>query len=320
MGRLVVFKQSVSRFGRERGVDFAKNTFGKTLNACAGGEEKEDRAAAPALPGVKRVPRRAQKIFRGSRRPVGGGSVPGFPGVRCGGAAGAGRAGESPDRQGFSAVFARFSKPGPRPGAAKLRGLKSVYRTPALFVQKCVVAAAAKIGAVFTTITAATLLPLLSAIAAVVTVIVILTAWWPAFLGGDAPGAGASAEQAVQIGDADPESIVGQAARHIGKPYVWGAAGPDVFDCSGLTQYVYGKNGISLARTAHAQYLQVKAAGHLKTAVADLAVGDLVFFGSPHVTHVGINIGRGYMIHAPLPGQSVKTGPIYAGFIGGGRP
>lgn len=319
MGRLVVFKQSVSRFGRERGVDFAKNTFGKTLNAGVGGEEKEDRAAAPAFPGVKRVPRRAQKIFRGSRRPVGG-SVPGFSGVRCGGAAGAVRAGESAGRQGFSSVFARFSKPGPRPGAAKLRGLKSVYRTPALFVQKCVVAAAAKIGAVFTTITAATLLPLLSAIAAVVTVIVILTAWWPAFLGGDAPGAGASAETAVQIGDADPASIVGQAARHIGKPYVWGAAGPDVFDCSGLTQYVYGKNGISLARTAHAQYLQVKAAGHLKTAVADLAVGDLVFFGFPHVTHVGINIGRGYMIHAPLPGQSVKTGPIYAGFIGGGRP
>lgn len=318
MGRLVVFKQSVSRLGRGRGVDFAKNTFGKTLNAGAGGEEKEDRAAVPALPGVKRVPRRAQKIFRGSRRRAGG-SVPGFPWVRCGGA-GAGRGGQSPGRQGFSAVFVRFKKPGPRPGAPKMRGLKSVYRTPALLVQKCVVAAAAKIGAVFTTITAATLLPLLSAIAAVVTVIVILTAWWPAFLGGDAPGAGASAEQAVQIGDADPKSIVGQAARHIGKPYVWGAAGPDVFDCSGLTQYVYGKNGISLARTAHAQYLQVKAAGHLKTAVADLAVGDLVFFGSPHVTHVGINIGRGYMIHAPMPGQSVKTGPIYAGFIGGGRP
>lgn len=320
MGRLVVFKQSVSRFGRGPGVDFAKNTFGKTLNAPAGGEEKEDRAAAPAFPGVKRIPRRTSKIFRGSRRPVGGGSIPGFPGVRCGGAAGAVRGGQSTGRQGFSSVFARFKKTGPRPGAPKMRGLKSVYRTPALLAQKFVQFAAAKIGAVFTTITAATLLPLLSAIAAVVTVIVILTAWWPAFLGGDAPGAGASAEQAVQIGDADPASIVGQAARHIGKPYVWGAAGPDVFDCSGLTQYVYGKNGISLARTAHAQYLQVKAAGHLKTAVADLAVGDLVFFGSPHVTHVGINIGRGYMIHAPMPGQSVKTGPIYAGFIGGGRP
>jgi cell wall-associated NlpC family hydrolase len=86
------------------------------------------------------------------------------------------------------------------------------------------------------------------------------------------------------------------AARLINHPYVWGAEGPDSFDCSGLTQYVYQDVGIELPRRAISQSQVGVPAGR------QLQRGDLVFFstdaGSSEVTHVGIYEGRGVMIDA----------------------
>jgi len=94
----------------------------------------------------------------------------------------------------------------------------------------------------------------------------------------------ASAEHAVEL-----------AARLIGRPYEWGAEGPGSFDCSGLTQYVYGETGVELPRRAIDQ-------SRVGDAVRRLQRGDLLFFASDQgrslVTHVGIYEGGGMMIDA----------------------
>ncbi|MBT2455108.1 C40 family peptidase [Streptomyces sp. ISL-86] len=90
----------------------------------------------------------------------------------------------------------------------------------------------------------------------------------------------------------------------IGKPYVWGATGPGSFDCSGLAQAAWRSAGVSLPRTT---YTQINAGQRVSR--DQLAPGDLVFFYSG-VTHVGIYIGNGQMIHAPRPGSTVRVAPI----------
>ncbi|MDG9716868.1 NlpC/P60 family protein [Streptomyces sp. DH24] len=90
----------------------------------------------------------------------------------------------------------------------------------------------------------------------------------------------------------------------IGSPYVWGATGPNAFDCSGLTQAAYRAAGISLPRTT---YTQIGAGRRVSR--AELAPGDLVFFYSG-VTHVGLYVGNGQMVHAPNPSSSVRVDPI----------
>lgn len=90
----------------------------------------------------------------------------------------------------------------------------------------------------------------------------------------------------------------------IGKPYVWGATGPGSFDCSGLTQAAWRSAGVSLPRTT---YTQINAGRRVSR--DQLAPGDLVFFYSG-VTHVGLYIGGGQMIHAPRPGSTVRVAPI----------
>ena len=97
----------------------------------------------------------------------------------------------------------------------------------------------------------------------------------------------------------------------IGCPYVYGAAGPGSFDCSGLVCYCYGWDR---GRTTYAMIDSLKADGSWKTSMDQLSVGDLVF---THAGHVGIYIGGGEMIHAPTPGQSVCKAPVYS-FYGGG--
>lgn len=109
------------------------------------------------------------------------------------------------------------------------------------------------------------------------------------------------------------QAVVNLAYSKIGSPYVWGAEGPNSFDCSGLTSYVY-KNaaGISIPRSSSAQ------AGYGKTvSKSDLQPGDLVFFGSGSVSHVGIYIGGGNMIHSPKPGDSVKITSINSSYYSG---
>ncbi|EHK85060.1 NlpC/P60 family protein [Saccharomonospora azurea] len=98
-----------------------------------------------------------------------------------------------------------------------------------------------------------------------------------------------------------------------GKPYAWGATGPNSYDCSGLTQWAYAQAGISIPRNSGAQ-------SGFGTPIprSQLQPGDLVFFGSP-VYHVGIYIGGGNMVHAPTTGDVVKVAPIQAEYSGARR-
>ncbi|MGW7554554.1 NlpC/P60 family protein [Streptomyces rimosus] len=95
------------------------------------------------------------------------------------------------------------------------------------------------------------------------------------------------------------------ARAQMGKPYVWGATGPNSYDCSGLTQAAWKAAGVSLPRTT---WDQVKAGDRVAT--KDLKPGDLVFFYND-ISHVGMYIGDGKMIHAPKPGASVRVESIY---------
>ncbi|MER5888397.1 NlpC/P60 family protein [Streptomyces sp. NPDC001941] len=90
----------------------------------------------------------------------------------------------------------------------------------------------------------------------------------------------------------------------LGKPYVWGATGPGSYDCSGLTQAAWSAAGVSLPRTT---YTQINAGQRISR--SQLAPGDLVFFYSG-ISHVGLYIGNGQMIHAPHPGAPVRIAPI----------
>lgn len=101
-----------------------------------------------------------------------------------------------------------------------------------------------------------------------------------------------------------PAAAIAEAKAQLGKPYVWGAAGPDSFDCSGLTEYAWAAAGVSLPHNAAAQ----QGLG-TPIAEADLQPGDLVFFGSP-AYHVGMYLGDGLMIHAPTSGDVVKIVPL----------
>ncbi|WP_328540811.1 C40 family peptidase [Streptomyces sp. NBC_00344] len=101
----------------------------------------------------------------------------------------------------------------------------------------------------------------------------------------------------------------------LGRPYVWGATGPASFDCSGLTQAAYRSAGLSLPRTT---YTQINSGQRVDR--SELAPGDLVFFFSG-ISHVGIYIGNGEMIHAPHPGAPVRIAPIdQMPFAGAVRP
>ncbi|MEU5364737.1 NlpC/P60 family protein [Streptomyces sp. NPDC005925] len=95
------------------------------------------------------------------------------------------------------------------------------------------------------------------------------------------------------------------ARAQIGKPYVWGATGPGSYDCSGLTQDAWEAAGVSIPRTT---YDQVNTG--TTVSVSQARPGDLVFFYDD-VTHVGIYIGDGMMIHAPKPGAYVREESIY---------
>ncbi|MFF6811907.1 NlpC/P60 family protein [Streptomyces sp. NPDC012403] len=101
------------------------------------------------------------------------------------------------------------------------------------------------------------------------------------------------------------EKALAFARAQIGKPYVWGATGPGSYDCSGLTQAAWKAAGVTLPRTT---YDQVDAGTTVP--VSQAQPGDLVFFYDD-VTHVGIYIGNGMMIHAPKPGTYVREESIY---------
>ncbi|HWB66528.1 MAG TPA: NlpC/P60 family protein [Mycobacteriales bacterium] len=110
-------------------------------------------------------------------------------------------------------------------------------------------------------------------------------------------------------------AAVSFAYAQLGKPYVYGGAGPSAYDCSGLTMRAWGAAGVALAHNAAAQQASVPA-----VSLSDLQPGDLVFFGRP-AYHVGIYIGGGRMIHAPHTGTVVQiTSLAYFPPTSAGRP
>ncbi|GGG70806.1 C40 family peptidase [Corynebacterium pelargi] len=100
------------------------------------------------------------------------------------------------------------------------------------------------------------------------------------------------------------QKIVDAARTKIGSPYVWGAAGPNAFDCSGLTSWAYSQVGKSIPRTSYDQ-----AAAGRKVSRDQLQPGDIVAFYSG-ASHVGIYTGHGTVIHALNEGTPLSESPL----------
>lgn len=121
---------------------------------------------------------------------------------------------------------------------------------------------------------------------------------------GPPPAVRASAGKAVET-----------ARAQIGKPYEWGAAGPNSFDCSGLTSYAWAAAGVSLPHSSRAQYSSLP-----HVARSQIQPGDLLFYGNP-IHHVGIYEGGGVMINAPETGENVRRDSISrSDYVGAARP
>jgi cell wall-associated NlpC family hydrolase len=111
-------------------------------------------------------------------------------------------------------------------------------------------------------------------------------------------------------------SVVQIAMTKLGAPYRWGADGPDAFDCSGFTMWVYAQVGVSLPHSSRAQY----SCGE-RVSRANLRPGDLVFFGRSRIHHVGIYVGGNRYIHAPHTGDVVRISSLNrADYVGACRP
>ena len=116
-------------------------------------------------------------------------------------------------------------------------------------------------------------------------------------------------------------TAVEAALAQVGKPYRWGATGPDAFDCSGLVGWAWGRAGTPLPRTSRQQW---SAGAHVDS--SHLLPGDLVFFGSNpgdpgSIRHVGMYVGQGLMVDAPHTGARVMVEPLRAGdYVGATRP
>ena len=106
-------------------------------------------------------------------------------------------------------------------------------------------------------------------------------------------------------------TVVETAKKYLGAKYVYGASGPNSFDCSGFTSYVFKLHGVSLSRTAKGQYSNGTAVSR-----ANLQPGDLVMFGpsASGINHVGIYIGGGKIIHAENPSSGVTIDTINSGY------
>ena len=125
---------------------------------------------------------------------------------------------------------------------------------------------------------------------------------------------------ATMLGLADPavvqrygSGVVAAALAAVGTPYVWGATGPDAFDCSGLTRFTYAAGRqIVLPRTSQEQY----AVGQ-QISADQIQPGDLLFedFRSDGPHHVAISLGADAMVEAPQPGQHVRISPVRPGMV-----
>jgi peptidoglycan DL-endopeptidase CwlO len=137
----------------------------------------------------------------------------------------------------------------------------------------------------------------------------------------DAAGPAAAATAPLVNGSPYAAAAVTAGLAEMTKPYVWGASGPDAFDCSGLTSYAYGRAGLRLPRTAAEQW----ASGQPVT-LRQLSVGDLLFWASSStdaatIHHVAMYLGGAMMLAAPHTGDVVRIQPVYMdGFFGAVRP
>lgn len=116
-----------------------------------------------------------------------------------------------------------------------------------------------------------------------------------------------------------PNARAGKAIEYalaqLGDRYVWGASGPDGFDCSGLTSAAWSRAGVSLPHSSAQQY-----SSGTKIPRSELEPGDLVYFYSP-ISHVGIYLGNGRMVHAPNPARRVEIASIsQMPYVGATRP
>jgi len=115
---------------------------------------------------------------------------------------------------------------------------------------------------------------------------------------------------------ANASVAVEAALAQLGKPYQWGATGPNSFDCSGLMVYAWRQAGVTLPRTSASQFANLRSVSR-----SELQPGDLVFAGSPRVHHVGMYIGSGQIVHSPRAGKPVETRSMERSDIRGfGRP
>ena len=128
---------------------------------------------------------------------------------------------------------------------------------------------------------------------------------------------------AIDEGSIDPapapnkraQAAVDAALSQLGKPYRWGAEGPDSYDCSGLTMWAWAHAGVAIPRTSGTQYN-----GTPRVPRSDWQPGDLLFFGTP-IHHVSMYIGNGQMVEAPYTGSEVRVvNANRSDYVGAGRP
>lgn len=121
-------------------------------------------------------------------------------------------------------------------------------------------------------------------------------------------GSTSRAGSRADVGTVNASGRAGQAVdfaiAQLGDPYAYGAVGPDSWDCSGLTMAAWGAAGVSLPHSSSAQ-----ASMGSPVSTSAISPGDLVFYYSP-ISHVGIYLGDGKLVHAPHPGSNVEVVPV----------
>ena len=143
-------------------------------------------------------------------------------------------------------------------------------------------------------------------------------------IGGGLPETSGGISGSPAMGDASFQSMLGIAERQLGTPYVWGGSSPGGFDCSGFVSYVLTQSGVRNVGRTTAQGLYNLCS---RVSMSEARPGDLIFFtgtysSSNPVTHVGIYVGNGQMIHAgdPVKYSSINTSYWQSHYYGMGRP
>ncbi len=129
------------------------------------------------------------------------------------------------------------------------------------------------------------------------------------------PTTGPPASPSAPAPSSGAAAAVAFAYAQLGKPYVYAAAGPDTYDCSGLTMAAWRAGGVSLPHYSGAQYSRLQ-----KVSMSALLPGDLIFWGPGGSDHVAIYIGGGKIISAPYTGAVVRIQGIWGTPVGAARP